>query len=233
MRLAFAGAFARLVGPSPVFARLVGRSLACLGLPERLGEGLGGRRARLGWSGRERPTDEAEGELGVARFVDAHPLEHATHARIARALVRLRRFERRHRLAHAPFDDRKPHRLAERARLERALHRQGARPDRLAAERRREPEAEAGVLELVAHGRLRPGDELGRRPERQELQGEAGEGGDRRVLHLGAARPVGAQLGAQGFGQRAGVEYVGGERPVGAGAQGGDPVFTLDPEGAA
>jgi len=158
------------------------------------------RAPRLG-SRLERPGDEAPGQLGVARFFRRDALEHGAHLRVGAVLERFGRLDRGHRFADAALAQRAQHDVSQLGGFESARHCQRARAELARRVAARQTEAVLRVAELVAHGLAGARNELGGRSQAQQLQREAGEGGDRSVFHqrlLGpAARQLGAQLGRE------------------------------------
>lgn len=167
----------------------------------------------------------------MSRLVVAHPLEHAAHRGVFGELARLGRLEGGERLAHAPFDDGRRQRRREVEALERAADRQGPRPARTRPERLGEAEAEPRMLDFVAHRHLRLDDQIGRGAEREQLQGEAREGGDRRVLHQAGLRPVVGHRAPLGLVEPAPPEGPDLGRPIAPLGQGRQPPHALDDKG--
>ncbi len=72
-----------------------------------------------------------------------------------------------------------------------------ARTNRGAEIGARQRKAHLRVTDLVERGVVRGADEIGRRPEREELQRELAEAGDARVLVRGVGRPRAAEVRAR------------------------------------
>jgi len=166
------------------------------------------------------PAQELECQARVPELVLGDARQRTFHRWLAGHFAGGQRFERGHRLTQAAFAQHEFGDGQEARLFEAVLDVEPAGADLGATVGAGESEAGARVGGLVGERTVAAFDQLARRTERQELQGEARERRDRGVFHLAQARPVGSELGALARRQRARVRSPCRFEPVCASLQG-------------
>jgi hypothetical protein len=157
--------------------------------------------ANLVAPGANGPANGAPGELGVTGFVLDDACERRAHEEIGRARERLGSEEGTERFADAAlFEGANGERNEIHRRLERPRNVELSWAERASGIAACCGKAESRVLDFVERGALRIPHEIGRGAEREELEREAREGGNRSVLEERVVEPRACEAGANALG---------------------------------
>jgi hypothetical protein len=130
------------------------------------------------------------GKLCVLELVPCKSRKNLPDCGIDRGIERLACFDRSYRFADASFAKEGCHELLHTEAIQRARDVESRRAHDVSGVGACQSEGEPGVLGFVPHGDLRVAHEIGGRPDGQELNREASECGDGRVLHQADTRPA-------------------------------------------